>query len=42
MARVLVIDNHDSLAWNLAQRLGELGDAMDAFSPDPQRVVGLP
>jgi anthranilate synthase/phosphoribosyltransferase len=25
MARVLVIDNHDSLAWNLAQRLSELG-----------------
>ncbi len=25
MARVLVIDNHDSMAWTLAQRLGDLG-----------------
>jgi anthranilate synthase component 2 len=32
--RVLLLDNHDSFSWNLAQYLGELGAAVDVVSSD--------
>ncbi len=45
MARVLVIDNHDSMAWNLAQRMAELGaepivQASDAIDLAGVRALG--
>jgi len=41
--RVLLLDNHDSFTWNLAQYLGELGAAVDVCASDavtPEQVAG--
>lgn len=32
--RVILLDNHDSFTWNLAQSLGELGAAVDVWVSD--------
>ena len=41
MARVLVIDNHDSMAWNLARRLVELGAETVVRRNDAIDLTGL-
>ena len=39
--RVLVIDNYDSFTFNLVQRLGELGAAVDVLRNDAQTALDL-
>jgi anthranilate synthase component 2 len=39
--RVLLLDNHDSFTWNLAQYLGELGAAVEVVFSDRIRVADV-
>ena len=39
--RVLLLDNHDSFTWNLAQYLGEVGAAVEVVVADRIRVADV-
>lgn len=39
--RVLLLDNHDSFTWNLAQYLGEMGAAVEVVVSDRVRVADV-